>query len=103
MTILTFPSIITDKGMIRLENYFEEYRTSSVLSPEKLARFQTLLFTYYMQTGNLIHKDVFEEVKRKLENLSNGGSSFVSKSIEFLFKSGCIERNPEFISRRQEK
>jgi len=103
MSLTNFPSVITDKGMFQLENYFEEYGTNSFLSPEKLARFQTLLFTYYMQTGNIIHKDVFEEVKRKLQNLSDNGSSNVLKSIEFLHKAGCIEKNMAYVHRVERK
>ena len=97
MNIPTFPSIITDKGMIQLGNYFEEYEIDSLFSTEKLTRFQTLLLTYYMQTGNLIHQDMFDEVERKLKNSSDGGSSYRSKSIKFLNQSGCIERNPAFV------
>jgi len=69
---------------------------NSFLSPEKLARFQTLMVTYYMQTGNIIHKSMFEEVKSKLQNHSDKGSSYVQKSIEFLHKTGCIVKNPKY-------
>jgi len=100
LTLIVFPSIITDKGIMALENYTEEYQRNSFLSPEKLSRFQTLMFTYYMQTGNIIHKDIFDEVERKLQNLSDG-DSYVSKSIDFLYKSGCIDKNPEFVARRR--
>ena len=97
MTLTVFPSIITDKGIMALENYTEDYQRNSFLSPEKLSRFQTLMFTYYMQTGNIIHKDIFDEVERKLQNLSDGGSPFVSKSIKFLFESGCLDKNPKYV------
>ena len=96
MNLTVFPSVITDKGIAELENFTEQYQMKSFLSPEKLARFQTLMVTYYMQTGNIIHKSLFEEVKSKLQNLSNGGSSYIQKSIEFLHKSGCIVKNPKY-------
>ena len=97
MTLIVFPSIITDKGIMALENYTEDYQRNSYLSPEKLSRFQTLMITYYMQTGNIIHKDIFDEVKRRLQKFSDGGSSFVSKSIKFLFESGCLDKNPKYV------
>ena len=96
MNLTVFPSVITDKGVDELENFTEQYQMNSFLSPEKLARFQTLMVTYYMQTGNIIHKSMFEEVKSKLQNLSDGSSSYVQKSIEFLYKSGCIVKNPKY-------
>ena len=97
MILTNFPSIITDKGIMALENYTEDYQRNSFLSPEKLGRFQTLMITYYMQTGNIIHRDIFDKVERKLQNLSDGGSPFVSKSIKFLFESGCIDKNPKYV------
>ena len=103
MNVPTFPSIITDKGLIQLGNYFEEYITSSVFSPEKLTKFQTLLLTYYMQTGNLIHKDVFDEIERKLQIFSDGGTSYHSKSIKFLHQSGCIDKNPKYVHKEKIK
>ena len=103
MNLTRFPSIITDEGMIELGNLVEEYGLNVDLSLEKITRLQTLLLTYYMQTGNLIHKDIFEEIKRKFQKFPNGNSPYVSKSIEFLFSFGCIEKNPEYIFMRKKK
>jgi len=103
LILTNFPSIITDKGIMALENYTEDYQRNSFLSPEKLGRFQTLMFTYYMQTGNIIHKDIFDEVKRRLQKFSDGGSSFVSKSIKFLFESGCLDKNPKYVHKGEKQ
>jgi hypothetical protein len=88
--------------MTELGNLVEEYQSKDNLSLEKISRLQMLLVTYYMQTGNIIHRDVFEKIKQTFEKLSDG-DSFVKKNIEFLFQFGCLERNPKFVLMEKEK
>ena len=60
--IKIFPALITPKGITELGNLAEEYYLNHNLSYEKLAYLSMLLVTYYMQTGNIIHKDVFDQI-----------------------------------------
>ena len=101
--IKTFPALITSKGITKLENLAEEYYLQHNLSHEKLAYLLTLLLTYYMQTGNIIHKNIFDQIDKKLTKLSDHGSSYRRKTPEFLSRSGCIVKNPEYVFKEQEK
>ena len=101
--IKIFPALITPKGITELGNLTEEYYLNQNLSYEKLAYLSMLLVTYYMQTGNIIHKDVFDQIDKKFAKLSDGGSSYSGKTPEFLSRSGCIVKNPDYIVKEQGK
>ena len=84
-----------------MENLVEEYHSDDNISLEKASRLQMLLVTYYMQTENLIHRDIFEEIKQTFQRFSDG-DLYVAKNIEFLNLLGCIEKNPKFVLREKE-
>ena len=99
--IKIFPALITSKGLIELGNLAEEYHLNHNLSYEKLANLEMLLLTYYMQTGNIIHEDVFDQIDKKFAKLSDRGSSYSKKVPEFLSRSGCVVTNPDYIVKEQ--
>ena len=92
------PSLITDKGLSRLGNLVEEYLLRHDLSYEQLTHLELLLMTYYAQTGNLIHNNIFYQILKKYQKLPDHGFSYTKKGIEFLNRSECIEDNPNYNS-----
>ena len=96
--IKIFPALITSKGLTELGNLAEEYHLNPNHSSKKLANLEMLLLTYYMQTGNIIHKDIFDQIDRKFAKLPDHGSSHSKKIPEFLSRSGFIVKNPNYIS-----
>ena len=97
-SIKIFPALITFKGLTELGNLAEEYHLNHELSYKKLASLEMLLLTYYMQTGDIIHKDIFDQIDKKFTKFSDCGSSYSKKIPEFLSRSGCVVKNPDYIS-----
>ena len=99
----SFPSVITTRGTTEMGNLVEEYLLRHSLSIQKLVNLEILLLTYYVQTGNVIHEDIFNKIEKQIQKLHHRRNYRVRRGIEYLNVSGCIEKNSKFIPWRKLK
>jgi len=91
-----FAAILTESGLVKLGNLIEEYQLGENLSDNKLGQLNTLLVTYYYQTGNLIHGQIFSAINSYFEKKHiDKGRKMVRDSIKVLHENGFIKRNPK--------
>ena len=90
-----FPSILTESGLMKLGNLIEEYQSGQTLSENKLAQLNSLLVTYYFETKNMIHLEIFSATNNQFNKYSNVENEIIQNSIKFLHENGFIKRNPK--------
>ena len=92
----SLPMTITEFGVVQLGNLVEEYQLEHNLSDYKLAQLHMLLFAYYFETKNIIHGEIFNEIKIHFGKHSDEGGKFIKKAIKSLHETGSIGRNLNF-------
>ena len=91
-----FAAVLTDSSLVQLGNLIEEYQLGGNLSDNKLGRLNTLLLTYYFETGNLIHGEIFSAINEHfVKKHSDKGDKMVRDSIKALHENGFLKRNPK--------
>jgi len=81
---------ITESGLTRLGNLIEEYQIAKNLSENKLVQLNILLLTYYFETHNLIHNEIFDEINSNFEKHEER-EKFIPKNIKFLHENGFLK------------
>ena len=89
-----FAAILTETGLVKLGNLIEEYQSGQILSDNKLAQLSLLLVTYYFETENMIHLEIFNATNNELKKQSGMGRATIQNSIKILHENGLIKRNP---------
>jgi len=91
-----FAAVLTDSGLVQLGNLIEEYQLGENLSDNKLGRLNTLLVTYYFETGNIIHGEIFSAINEHfVKKHSDKGVKMLRDSIKALHENGFLKRNPK--------
>ena len=90
-----FAAILTESGLVKLGNLIEEYQFGLNLSENKLAQLNTLLVTYYFETKNLIHLEIFSAINNHLNKYSDKGKKIIQNSIKILHENRFLKRNPK--------
>jgi len=90
-----FVAILTESGFVKLGNLIEEYQSGQNLSENKLGQLNTLLVTYYFETKNLIHIEIFNAINNQLKKCSGGRKKIIENSIKILHETGSLIRNPK--------
>ena len=81
---------ITESGLIRLGNLIEEYQIAKNLSENKLVQLNILLLTYYFETHNLIHNEIFDEINSNFEKHEER-KKLIPKNIKFLHENRFLK------------
>ena len=92
----SLPMTITKYGVVQLGNLIEEYQLKHNLSDYKLAQLHMLLFAYYFETKNIIHEDIFNEIKIHFGKQYEKGEKYIEKVIKSLHENGSLGRNSNF-------
>ncbi len=81
---------ITESGLTRLGNLIEDYQIARKLSENKLVQLNLLLLTYYFETHNLIHNEIFDEINNNFEKHEER-NKLIPKNIKFLHENGFLK------------
>ena len=82
---------ITESGLMRLGNLIEDYQIAKSLSENKLVQLNILLLTYYFETHNLIHREIFDEINSNYEKSGEKQTKLIPKNIKFLHENRFLK------------
>ena len=90
-----FAAILTESGLVKLRNLIEEYQFGLNLSENKLGQLNSLLVTFYFETKNLIHLEIFSATNNHFNTYGDKGKKIIQESIKILHENGFLKRNPK--------
>ncbi len=92
----SLPATITKSGLVQLGNLIEEYQLIPNLSENKLAQLHILLLAYYFETKNIIHDEIFYEIKIHFKKHNDRGKKFIVNAIKYLHENGSLGLNTNY-------